>query len=140
VYEGFDYDNVSPPSGGQTTGANLTSLNGQTGGTGLTGSWVAGQSNTSPYANPKGFAICNSTMQTIWNGTSTKLVQTGKFAGSPAPVLANGSLNGNSPDHLFAYRPLDPSVTATFTLGTVQWLCFEQFEEDDLICKKLLQN
>ena len=127
VYEGFDYDNVSPPSGGQTTDANLTSLDGQTGGTGFTGSWVAGQTGSGVYTNPKGFAICNSTMQTIWNGTSTKLVQTGKFAGSPAPVLANVSgLNGNNPDHLFAYRPLDPSVTATFTLGTVQWLCFEQ--------------
>ena len=126
VYEGFDYDNVSPPASAQTTDANLTSLDAQTGGTGFTGGWVAGHTNFSPYANPKGFAICNSTMQTIWNGTSTKLVQTGKFAGSPAPVMAAGSLNGNTPDQMFAYRPLDSSVTATFTLGTVQWLCFEQ--------------
>jgi autotransporter-associated beta strand protein len=131
VYEGFDY--AAPAVGGQTTSANLTSLNGQTlslatgnNPTGLTGAWVAGHTNTSPYPNPSGFAICNNTMQTIWNGSSTSLIQTGKFAGSPAPVMAAGSLNGNSPDHLWAYRSIDPSVTAKFTLGATTWMSFEQ--------------
>jgi autotransporter-associated beta strand protein len=131
VYEGFDY--AAPASGAQLTSANLTTLNGQTvsvatgnNPTGLTGAWTAGHTNTTPYASPYGFAICNNTFQTIWNGTSTSLTQTGKFAGSPAPVMAGGSLNGNTPDHMYAHRSIDPSVTATFTVGATTWMCFEQ--------------
>ena len=41
IYEGFNYDNVSPPAGGQITNAHLTSLDAQTGGTGFAGAWVA---------------------------------------------------------------------------------------------------
>ncbi len=133
VYEGFDY--ISTASGAQLNADNLTSLHGQSGGTGfatvsdpvLTGEkWVAGQTNTTIFSSPAGFAICNSSMSTIWSGVSTSLTQTGKFAGSPAPVLANGTLTGNNPDHLFAWRLIDPAVTATFTLGATTWMCFQQ--------------
>ena len=41
MYGGFHYDKVSLPAGGQTTDANLTSLDAQTVGTGFAGAWVA---------------------------------------------------------------------------------------------------
>lgn len=121
VYEGFDYTVPTRPT--------YVSLNGQTGGTGFaTGSsWVAGCTGTAPYATPTGFAICNAATENKWNGTLTSLPQTGNYAGSAAPA-GNGSsgYNGNNPDHLFAYRLLDPAVTASFTLGATTWMSFAQ--------------
>jgi len=114
IYEGFDY-----VSGLGTT------LGGQNGGTGFAGAWSAINTGTYPSVSPTGFAICNSTLSTLWNGSVTSVPQTGNFAGSPAPAanLSSG-LNGNNPDHLMAQRVLDPSVTATFTLGAVTWMSY----------------
>ena len=116
VYEPFDY----------TSGLGTT-LDAQNGGTGFaTGSaWAAINTNSYPSGSPTGFAICNGTMQTLWNGTVTSVPQTGKFAGSPAPAGNSGSgYNGNNPDHEMAQRALDPAVTASFTLGAVTWMSY----------------
>ena len=114
VYEGFDY------TLGQT-------LNGQTGGTGFAAAsaWSAGNTGTSPYTTPNGISVCDASTQTLWNGTVTSVPQTGKYVGSPAPA-ANGSsgYNGNNPGDEWATRPLDASVTATFTLGNVTWMSY----------------
>ena len=115
MYEGFNY----------TSGLGTT-LNGQNGGTGFaTGSsWNAGNMGGYPSGSPTGFGIVDSTEHTLWNGTVTSVPQTGNFAGSPAPTALGGSLNGNNPDALWASRSLDPSVTATFTLGAVTWMSY----------------
>ena len=114
IYEGFDY-----VSGLGTT------LGGQNGGTGFAGAWSAINTGPYPSGSPSGFAICNSTLSTLWNGTVTSVPQTGSFAGSPAPTAnLNSGYNGNNPDHLMAQRALDPSVTATFTLGAVTWMSY----------------
>jgi len=114
VYEGFDY----------TVASNLNGLNG---GTGFDGVWVAANTGSSPYNSPNGFKVCDTSTQTKWNGTLASLPQSGKYAGSPAPA-GNGSsgYNGNNPDHMWAYRQLDASVTASFTLGSVTWMSFAQ--------------
>ncbi len=116
VYEPFDY----------TSGLGTT-LNGQNGGTGFAAgsAWQAINSNTYPSGSPTGFAICDGTMHTLWNGTVTAVPQTGKFVGSPAPAGNSSSgYNGNNPDHEMAQRPLDPAVTASFTLGAVTWMSY----------------
>jgi len=116
VYEGFDYSSTQ-----------WTTLHGQNGGTGFAegSAWDAGNGNTYPTGTPSGFAICDSSMQTLWNGAVTSVPQTGKFAGSPAPALTQaGGLTGNNPDHLWASRPLHPDVVATFTLGAATWMSY----------------
>ena len=130
VEELFDYSDGGV-SGSQLVDGSLVSLNGQTvslatslNPTGLTGAWTAGYTGTT-FAT-KGFAICNSSMNTVWNGNTSSLPQSGKFVGSPAPTLGGTALNGNSPDHLWAYRSLDPAVTAAFTTGSTTWMCFEE--------------
>jgi len=120
VYEGFDY----------TVGQ---SLNAQSGGTGMTGSWTAANTGGDPYTTPSGFGICDSTSRTWWNGALTSLPPgSGKYTGSPAGAAAVPQVyNGNNPDHLWAWRSLDPSVKANFTLGSTTWMSF--VEANDFI-------
>ena len=120
VYEPFDY----------TVGQ---SLNAQSGGTGMTGSWTAANTGTAPFTTPSGFGICDSTSKTWWNGALTSLPPgSGKYTGSPAGAAAVPQVyNGNNPDHLWAWRPLDPSVKANFTLVSTTWMSF--VEANDFI-------
>jgi len=116
LYEPFNY----------TSGLGTT-LNNQSGGTGFAAGslWFAWNSNTYPSGPPTGFAICDATMQTLWNGTVTSVPQTGNYAGSPAPAgNPTSGYNGNNPDHEWASRPLDPSITAGFTLGATTWMSY----------------
>jgi autotransporter-associated beta strand protein len=121
VYEGFDYTVPTRPT--------YDTLHGKTGGTGFdaASSWIAGHTNSYPAASPAGFAICNAASETKWNGTLTSLPQTGNYAGSAAPAAASPQVwNGNSPDHLYAYRLLHPDVTSSFTIGATTWMSFAQ--------------
>lgn len=115
VYEGFDY----------TVGQ---SLNTQNGGTGFAAgsAWVAGNTGGSaPYLSPMGFAICDALTQTLWNGTVISVPQTGKYSGSTEPVAnPTSGFNGNKTGDEWATRPMDPSVTATFSLGAVTWMSY----------------
>ncbi|MCX7429329.1 MAG: hypothetical protein NTW96_27360 [Planctomycetia bacterium] len=51
----------------------------------------------------------------------TSVPQTGNYAGSPADHVTS---NGNNPDHMWASRALDSSVTNTFTLGNTTWMSY----------------
>ena len=122
LYEGFDY----------TPGLFTTTLNGQSGGTGMTGSWTAPNTSGAPptvYASPNGFGViaAGTTPGPWWNGTVTSVPQTGNYVGStadhtvaPSPTASNG----NTPDHMWASRGLASTVTSSFTPGTITWMSY----------------
>ena len=104
VYEPFNY----------IAGQNL---NGRSGGSGFAAgsSWSAGSS--SPTSD---FLVESGSSGTAWNGTVSSVRQTGNIVGSP--------VTGNTPDHLWASRSLDPSVTSTFTSGSTTWMSYIEAE------------
>jgi hypothetical protein len=117
VYEPFNY-----PSG--TTSGTGVLLNGQSGGTGMTGSWATVNTGTANsvtnYLQPNLSGVnLNTGVANTFNGTVANLPTSGGYFGS---IGLGGT--ANTTDHIYAYRTLDPSVTATFTAGSTTWFSF----------------
>lgn len=117
VYESFDY------ATGTTSGSGVL-LNGQSGGVGMTGSWTTVNTGTANsvtnYLQPNLSGVnLNTGVPNTFNGTVTNLPTSGGYFGS---IGLGGT--ANTTDHIYAYRTLDPSVTATFTAGSTTWFSF----------------
>lgn len=108
VCEGFDYDNTSATAEGQATNANLTSLDAQNGGTEFAGTWVADHGLLS-LCESQGFRHLQQHHANNLKWHLTKLLETSKITKSSSPRFANGFLNGNIPEQIFAYLSLPPS-------------------------------
>ena len=100
------------------------SLQGQGGGTGFAAGalWTAANSSAGLYPTPRGFAIVSS--GTLWSGIATSVPHTGNYAGSPVAAIIGGSPNGNDPDHLWASRLLNSTVTGSFIAGNTTWISY----------------
>jgi autotransporter-associated beta strand protein len=123
LYEGFDYTAGTFPAPYSDQSGILT-LNGANGGTGMTGNWTAANQDGT-FVSPKGFAVNSASAGTKWNGVVSSVPQSGKYVGSPAPSGVVGSgFNGNNPDQMWAYRSIDPTVTASFTPGSTIWISY----------------
>ena len=115
VYEPFEY----------TAGQTLNGLSGGADAIGMVGTWTASSNgNAGVYATTNGFMTIapGSALNAgpDWKGTVSSVPQKGIYVGSPNDHASPH--NGNDPDHMWASRPLDPSVTATFTLGATTWM------------------
>lgn len=117
VHEPFAY--ASGTASGPTS--NGFQLNGQSGGTGMTGTWTAFTNTASPITvysqgTQSGVNLDNTGPVLLnYDGTVANLPTSGGYLGM------GGS---NSTDHMVVSRPLDPSVTATFLDGTTTWFSF----------------
>jgi hypothetical protein len=131
VYEGFDY------STGTVLGSGVV-LNGQGGSElGLTGTWTAqnsGGSNVAqsttvyPQGSPTLITVNNSNVPgpeivNQFDGTVANLETSGGFIGATDTTNHDGSWT-NGTDHIEIWRPLDASVTATFTTGNTTWFSY----------------
>lgn len=119
VHEPFNYTTgtVSGPTG------NGVQLQGQSGGTGMTGVWtafrnVSGTSTTEITVYPGG---SNSGVEI---STGTALAYNGTVANLPYSGGYFGMGGSNLTDHMIVSRPLAPGVTATFVAGTTTWFSF----------------
>lgn len=117
VYESFNY------ATGTTSGSGVL-LNGQSGGVGMTGAWTTVNTGTANsvtnYLQPNLSGVnLNTGVANTFNGTVTNLPTSGGYFGS---IGLGGT--ANTTDHIYAYRSLDPSVTATFTAGSTTWFSF----------------
>lgn len=110
VYEPFDY----------TPGQ---SLDGQGGGVGMIDFWRVGGNGTAPFATTNGVQVIapNLNPGPLWKGVCTSVPQTGVYVGSAATPGFNG-MNGNNPNHMWAWRPLDPNIVTNFTRGSTTWM------------------
>lgn len=110
VYEPFDY------APGQ-------SLDGLGGGIGMIDVWKVGGNGTTPFATTNGVQVIapNLNPGPHWKGVCTSVPQKGVYAGSAATPGFNG-MNGNNPNHMWAWRPLDPNVVTNFTPGSTTWM------------------
>ncbi len=123
VYEGFNY--TSGTAGGPT--GNGFQLNGQSGGTGMTGTWTAftnSTGTTSPitvYSEGNLSGVNLSTDNPLaYDGTVANLPTTGGYFGMGN---TNGAATGST-DHMIISRPLATSVTSTFVDGATTWFSF----------------
>lgn len=119
VHEPFNYT-TGTPSGPTSNGVQLQ---GQSGGTGMTGVWtafrnVSGTSTTEITVYPGG---SNSGVEI---DTGTALAYNGTVANLPYSGGFFGMGGSNLTDHMIVSRPLAPGVTATFVDGTTTWFSF----------------
>jgi len=121
LYEPFNY------STGTASGSGVL-LSGQNGGTGFaTGSsWSTSNTGTANsvttylQGNLSGVNLSNGTANTF-NGTVANLPTSGGYFGS---VTSPPGGTSNTTDHMFAWRTIDPAVTATFTHGSTTWMSY----------------
>ncbi len=106
-------------------------LNGQgaTNTFGMTGTWTTNDVNGNParvhsYSTEglqSGIKVSSNAFNTF-DGTVANLPTSGGYAGVAPPDVPGAT--GNTTDHMEFSRPLDPSVTATFTDGSTTWASF----------------
>jgi hypothetical protein len=117
LYEGFGYTSGTPAG----PSANGFALNGQSGGTGMTGTWSTFTASSSPITvysqgSQSGVNLNNTGPVALdYDGTVANLPTSGGYFGM------GGS---NTTDHMLVWRTLDPSVTATFVEGATTWFSF----------------
>ncbi len=113
VYEPFDY----------TPGQSLDGQGGGPNAVGMIGVWTVGGNGTSPFDGTNNVQVIapNLNPGPFWKGTCTSVPQKGVYAGSAATPGFNGQ-NGNNPNNMWAWRPLDPSITTNFTRGSTTWM------------------
>ncbi len=124
VYENFNYT-TGTPSG---TGGVLFNGQGATNTFGMTGTWTTGGNGTVgptvyQQGNLSGVNL-NTGAGNTFNGTvasPSNFVTSGGYMG-PVSSLPGGT--SATTDQIAAYRPLAPSVTATFQAGTTTWFSF----------------
>ena len=117
VYEPFNYTT------GTVSGSGVL-LSGQSGGTGMTGSWSTfntGTANSVTVYQQGNLSNVNFNTGAAnqFDGTVSNLVTSGGYFGSRG---VGGT--SSTTDHMQAWRGIDPSVTATFIDGSTTWFSF----------------
>ena len=121
LYEPFDYLT------GTASGSGVL-LGGQSGGTGFApgSSWTTsntGDANSVTVyqqGNLSGVNLSTGVANTF-TGTVPNISTSGGYFGS---VTSQPGATARTTDHIYAWRSLDPAVTATFTAGSTTWMSF----------------
>lgn len=118
VYEPFDY----------TAGTNLNVANGgggfESGSTWSTATTNGGFVQIQPAGVTSGVYQADGTTPCPFKAVYQYLPSKGNYAGMNDGGAGTTSLGSGRADHIYMWRKLDPSVTASFTNGSTTWLSF----------------